>query len=216
MNFVTQPSVELYKAITHSAHRGRKAGGIENTQEWKTAASSPRRADWRGRVTLHFDRLHGDPPANACAPQIYAALLGSRAASREIEYGELTFFGDTRYAPRGKAVRDVLDRAADKLFRAGLKMPADVYEGPAMNHSYHEMIIGHGKCLSTVLISARPETIPDVGYEADYHRAQFLATQMALAQRGRAVVAITLKDLDERSLAALDEFFRQAIRHLEG
>jgi len=84
-----------------------------------------------------------------------------------------------------------------------------------MNHSYHEMIIGHGKCFSTVLISARPETIPDAGYDADYHRAQFLATQMALAQRGRAVVAITLKDLDERTLAALDEFFRQAIRHLE-
>jgi hypothetical protein len=38
---------------------------------------------------------------------------------------------------------------------------------------------------------------------------------MALAQRGRDVVSITLKDLEESSLAALDEFFRQAARHLE-
>ena len=45
---------------------------------------------------------------------------------------------------------------------------------------------------------------------ADYHRAQYLATQMALAERGRAVVSITLRDLEDGSLRALDEFFRQA------
>ena len=41
-------------------------------------------------------------------------------------------------------------------------------------------------------------------------RAQFLATQMALAERGRAVVSITLRDLEDGSLAALEEFFTQA------
>jgi len=97
----------------------------------------------------------------------------------------------------------VLDRAAEKLFRATLKVPVDVYEGPAMNHSYHEMIIGHGKCFSTVLAAGG-------GEPADYHRAQFLATQMALAERGRAVVSITLRDMEEASLRALDEFLRQA------
>jgi glucose-6-phosphate isomerase len=216
MNFVTQPSVELYKAITNKLHaEALKAGGIEQTKEWKSAASTPRRADWRGRVSLRYDRLPDGPPLNATAPQVYAALLSGRAAARSIEYGELTFFGDMRYSQRGKAVRTVLDRAGEKLFRSRLKMPVDVYEGPAMNHSYHEMIIGHGRCFSTILISGKVEAIPEAGYTADYHRAQFLATQMALAQRGRDVVSITLKDLEESSLAALDEFFRQAARQIE-
>jgi hypothetical protein len=69
------------------------------------------------------------------------------------------------------------------------------------------MIIGHGKCFSTALIAAG-------GEPADYHRAQFLATQMALAERGRAVVSIALRDMEEGSLRALDEFFRQAATHL--
>jgi hypothetical protein len=99
-------------------------------------------------------------------------------------------------------VRAVLDRAAERLFHARLKMPADVYEGPAMNHSYHETIIGHGGCFSTIVIAESAG--------ADYHRAQYLATQMALAERGRAVVSIALRDLEDGSLRALDEFFRQA------
>jgi hypothetical protein len=101
----------------------------------------------------------------------------------------------------------VLDRAAESLFRGASKIPVDVYEGPAMNHSYHEMIIGYGKCFSTILIA-------DPGEPADYHYAQFLATQMALEERGRAVVSITLRDLEEGSLRALDEFFRQAATHM--
>ena len=83
-----------------------------------------------------------------------------------------------------------------------------------MNHSYHEMIIGHGKCLSTILISDAPEQIAAIGYTADYHRCQFLATLTALAQRNRPVVAIALKDLEAPSLAALDEFFSQAAKHV--
>jgi glucose-6-phosphate isomerase len=210
MNFVTQPGVELYKAITNRLHsEAEKASGIENTREWQRFAGTERQAKWRGGVTLHYDRLPGDVDG-ATAPAIYAALLCRLAAARAVTYGELTFFGDMRYSPRGRAMRTVLHRAGETLFRSRLKMPVDVYEGPAMNHSYHEMIIGHGGCFSTVLLSEKAERLPAAGYTADYHKAQFLATQMALAERGRAVVAITVKDLEPATLAALDEFFRQA------
>ena len=114
-------------------------------------------------------------------------------------------------SPKGRLVRKGLERAAQKIFRTRLKMPVDVYEGPAMNHSYHEMIIGHGKCFSTVLLSEAQEQLPAAGYRAGYHVAQFLATKLALEQRGRAVVALLLKDLGEKSLAALDEFFQQTL-----
>ena len=84
-----------------------------------------------------------------------------------------------------------------------------------MNHSYHEMIIGHGRCFSTVLLSEKSERLVAADYTADYHKAQFLATQMALAERGRRVVAITVKDLEPATLAGLDEFFRQAAAHIK-
>ncbi len=211
MNFVTQPGVELYKAITNRVHaESQEAGGIEKTQEWMKMQSSPRRAKWRNALTLDFDRL---PECvnieGGTAPAIYAAILKSLVCQQSIDYGELTFFGDTRFSLQGRAMRKSLDRAAERVFRASLKMPADVYEGPAMNHSYHEMVIGHGKALSTVLLSEKAERIPAAGYTADYHRAQFLATQMALAERGRFVVAITLKDLESATLSALDDFFHQ-------
>jgi glucose-6-phosphate isomerase len=209
MNFVTQPGVELYKAITGRIYsQAQKAGGVEKTPEWTSTQSSPRKCRYRNAVTLYCDRL----PQSICiadgaAPSVYGSLLRSLAADRRIEYGELTFFGDTRYSPGGRAMLKVLERAGERVFRTALRMPVDIYEGPAMNHSYHEMIIGHGRCLSTVLLSEKAERIPAADYTADYHRAQFLATQMALAERGRLVVSITLKDLEESSLAALDHFF---------
>jgi glucose-6-phosphate isomerase len=207
VNFVTQPNVELYKSIANRLHtEARRAGGITKIKEWR---ETPQTAVWRGRVSLHWDRLKGcTEPKAATAPAIYASLLRQFYDDRRIEYGELTFFGDTRYSSRGRALRAVLDRGAERLFRAALKMPADVYEGPAMNHSYHEMIIGCGKCFSTILLADADEV-------ADYHGAQFLATQMALAERGRAVVSITLRDLEKPTLAALDEFFKQAATHVK-
>jgi len=194
MNFVTQPSVELYKSITSR---------LMKSSAWEKAAASPHRASWRNVVTLRAD--HRDLP-EGCAPAAYAAMLASSGA----QYGELTFFGDTRYDAKGKAVRAVLDRAAELIFRKKRKQPVDVYEGPAMNHSYHEMIIGHGGCFTTIVISDANSNSED----SVYHRTQFLATEQALAERGRDVVAIHLKDLSERSLAALDEFFREAARAL--
>jgi glucose-6-phosphate isomerase len=217
MNFVTQPSVELYKAITSPlARQAEKAGGIEKTAEWQGFRNSPRQTRWRGGVVFHYDRLPATySPAGASAAEQYAALLSQLTLSRTVEYGELTFFGDTRYAPSGLKLRRVLDKAAEGVFRAGLKIPVDVYEGPAMNHSYHEMIIGHGRCFSTVLLSEKAEKLTEAGYTADYHRAQFLATQMALAQRGRLVVAITVRDLEEASLRALGEFFEEVARRFK-
>lgn len=219
MNFVTPPGVELYKSIAHRVHaEALRAGNIVKTREWKRAEDTPQSSVWRGRVTLRWDRLPASVrPEGATAPAIYASFLrrffgmppvfGAAPAERQCEYGELTFFGDMRYSARGRAVRSVLDRSAEAVFRVMLKAPADVYEGPAMNHSYHEMIIGHGKCFSTILIA-------DHDQRADYHRAQFLATQIALAERGRAVVSISLRDREETTLGALEEFFRQAATHL--
>jgi len=215
MNFVTQPSVELYKSITNQLHASaEKLGGIEKTKEWQKMRNSTRQAAWRGRVTLFYDRMAAPDPCPAAAPKIYAEILKRMCASREIEYGELTFFGDTRYSVQGRALRTRLNRAGESLFRSRLKMPVDLYEGPAMNHSYHEMIIGHGKCFSTIVISDAPEQIANMGFTADYHRAQFLATLMALAQRQRPVVAIVLRDLEAATLAALEEFFQQAAKNV--
>jgi glucose-6-phosphate isomerase len=215
MNFVTQPSVELYKAITNRLYSAaQRAGGIAHAKEWRNFLDAKDQARWRAVVTLRFDKAPHDGRGST-APEIYAAILRRLFGARAAEYGELTFFGDTRYSPQGRSVRKVLDRAAERLFRSRLRAPADVYEGPAMNHSYHEMIIGHGKCFSTVLLSEKAESLPAAGYDADYHRAQFLATQMALAERNRPVASITLRDLEERSLEALDEFFQQTVRHLK-
>jgi len=133
---------------------------------------------------------------------------------RKIEYAELTFYGDTRYRPEGKQLREVLHRAA-AAFERRLGIWTDVYEGPAMNHSYHEMIIGHGKCFSTVLLSEKQEHLSAPKYDPDYHIAQFLATRLALERKGRRVVALLLKDMSDESIARLDEFFREAAVYLK-
>ena len=215
MNFVTQPGVELYKSIANRLHiEAGKAGGIEKTKAWQAMAASARQARWHGALTLYYDGIRPDTSkddtAKDDAPRIYASILGRLARARQAEYGELTFFGDTRFTPLGRRLRKCLDRAGERLFRTRWKMPVDVYEGPAMNHSYHEMIIGHGKCFSTVLLSEKQEQIAAADYRPDYHVAQFLATKLALEQRGRPVVAIALKDLSDRTLAVLEDFFRQA------
>lgn len=216
MNFVTQPGVELYKAITNPLYEhSRVVGGIEKVPEWQKMKAAPRQKKFRGLLTLFYDRLPCEVELDGrTAPEAYAALLKQFADSRVIEYGELTFFGDTRYDARGRALRKRLEKAAGRVFRQRLRIPVDLYEGPAMNHSYHEMIIGHGRCFSTVLLSEKAEKIPAAKYNANYHRAQFLATQMALEQRGRLVVALTLKDLEEPSLDAVDAFFAEVARCL--
>ena len=190
MNFVTQPGVELYKSIASEIFdEAAQKGGIENTTAW---SKIPRDKElWQGVVSI--------------SPKRYAALL-SRSKAR---YAELTYFGDMRYSPEGRALRACLDRAANRVFRMPRKMPVDIYEGPAMNHSYHEMIIGHGGCFSTVLLSEKQSRFPAAGYDPDYHMAQYLATKTALERRHRDVVALTIQDTTEKSLETLDEFFRE-------
>lgn len=216
MNFVTQPGVELYKSITSRVHAAAgQAGGILASESWARMTQPETTLKYRGGITLHFPWTGAAAVTTKNAAEAYAHLVKHFAASGSIGSGELTFFGDTRYSPRGRAVARALDRAADAVFRAGLKMPADVYEGPAVNHSYHEMIIGHGRCFSTVLASLDTASIPAIGYDAEYHLAQFLATQMALAGRGRPVVAILLDNPGESTLRALGEFFQSAARFLK-
>jgi hypothetical protein len=216
MNFVTQPSVELYKTIAGEIYAESKgAGSVSNTSAWCSMAASPRQVSWRRRLTMYYDTLEADAePGDAAS--VYASLVRQLYSNRRVEYGELTFFGDLRLSPDGRAMRTLLERAADRVFRRMLRVPADVYEGPAMNHSYHEMIIGHGRCFSTVLLSRKQASITSIDYTSEYHASQFLATRMALARRGRPVVAIMLNDLTETSRTALDDFFAAVARHLKG
>ncbi len=184
MNFVTQPSVELYKSIASEIFQnpGDSWQGLTATQEQWT-------------------------------PVIYAEALRS-AVRAGATYAELTFFGDMRYSDAGRQVRRILETSADRVFRMPLKMPVDIHEGPAMNHSYHEMIIGHGGCFSTLIASARQARFPGAAYEPDYHMAQFLATKTALERRGRAVVPLLIKDLEPASLEGLEKFFNEVAANL--
>ena len=84
-----------------------------------------------------------------------------------------------------------------------------------MNHSFHEMIIGYGRGFSTVVLSEKQSSIRKLAYRSDYHRAQWLATERALTDRGRAVIPITVRDLSERSLETLAEFFKEAARRVK-
>jgi len=216
MNFVTQPSVELYKTIAAEIHAdAKRAGAASKTRAWCSMVGSARQATWRRRLTMYYDTLNGNAGTGDAA-SMYAALLRQLHADRTIEYGELTFFGDLRFGAAGRAMRATLEGAADRVFRRALQAPADVYEGPAMNHSYHEMIIGHGRCFSTVFLSRRQESISSIGYTPDYHVSQFLATRMALARRGRPVVAIVVTDMGEATRAAVDDFFAAVATHLKG
>ena len=187
MNFVTQPAVELYKAIASEiSAEAKQVGGITATSAWKALGAGRR---WRGVVAVE-------------TPE---SIAGAIRAAR-IEYGELTFFGDMRYSEGGRRMRKALETAGQRLFRSKLKMPVDIYEGPAMNHSYHEMVIGHGRCFSIVLLPEKDNP------QAEYHVAQFLATKLALERKQRLVRAILVKDLSSESIETLEDFFSEAAR----
>jgi glucose-6-phosphate isomerase len=214
MNFVTQPGVESYESITGKIHaEGQKSGGADKSGSWAKLTDPEKSVKYRGGVSLHFPFIEGCAVTTKNAAQAYAQILRHFAEPRTIDTGELTFFGDTRYSHRGRAVRKVLDRAAEEVFRSRLRMPADVYEGPAMSHSCHEMIVGHRRRFSTMLISVDSDSNPN--NEGEYHRAQFLAAQIALSACGRPVVAILMDNLGETGLRALGEFFQSASRYLK-
>jgi len=209
MNFVTQPGVELYKKIAARLHRK------PQREQTRYRATAP------GGITLYYDSLIDAGlltaaelgPPRAGAAEILARALGRLRERKQIEYLELTFYGDTRYRAEGRALAKTL-RARGAALGGKLGMLADVYEGPAMNHSYHEMIIGHGRCFSIVMLARRQAAIRSLDYRPDYHKAQWLATKLALAERGRAVVAVTLPSVEAASRRALAAFCGQVARRL--
>lgn len=223
MNFVTQPSVELYKAIASDIHEeSTNAGGIDKTAIWKSYTKSKRRLTWLGGLSIQFDGLlelglideRDIKQQNGNAPIVLAGVLSELVRQNAVSYGELTFFGDMRYGSTGKRLQRVLHSAADSIFRTRLKMPADVYEGPAMNHSYHEMIIGHGGAVSIVILPEKGTSIPKLKYTPDYHRAQWIATQQALRKRGRAVIGLMIRDASETSVETLSRFLAETARNV--
>ena len=86
MNFVTQPGVELYKAITNRLHaEAREAGGIEKYAGVDRVCARRRgRPSWRGRVTLHYDRLewHATPKEGTAAASLRRASAQCVARTR--------------------------------------------------------------------------------------------------------------------------------------
>lgn len=215
MNFVTQPNVELYKTIAGEIYsESKQAGAATRTSAWRSMSESTRQATWRRRLTLFYDGID-DQAAGDDAVKVYASMLARLFDSRAAEYGELTYFGDLRYSEQGRAMRALLRDAADTVFRRTLRVPVDVYEGPAMNHSYHEMIIGHGHGFSTVLLSRKQASIPRIGYTSEYHVAQFLATRLALVRRHRPVAAILLEDLTAASRRVAERFFAAVASQLK-
>lgn len=223
MNFVEQPGVELYKDYARKIDdQTQQKGNIDRTDAWRSVMKADTRLKWIGGLSVDFGPLlhlgllteqdlkdcHNNPT------EVYARAVESLRQAKKISYAELTYFGDTRYQSTGSHVLKTLDEAADVLFRSRLKMPVDVYEGPAMNHSFHEMIIGFGHGFSTVVISEQQASIPELGYKADYHRAQWLATLKALEDRKRAVVALTIKDTSEKSAKTLKAFFAETAKRV--
>ena len=102
MNFVTQPAVELYKAITSEIYKeAAEVGGIRESSAWKalTAGAGKR---WKGVVGLE-------------TPETLAAAITGAFNHHKINYGELTFFGDTRYSEEGTQIRAILDEAANRI-----------------------------------------------------------------------------------------------------
>lgn len=177
-------------------------GGVQKTAAWEAAMRSPHRVVFSDSLTLHYGRLCAAIEDDGLsAPKLYAAVIRNLTREGRLEYGEFTFFGDTRYTRQGAALRKLTQRAAEDLFGARLKMPVDVSEGPPAR--------GEGKCLSTLLISEKQEHLPAARYSADHHVAQFLGTQCALAEQNRPVVAIALKDLEQPALDSLGDFFRR-------
>jgi glucose-6-phosphate isomerase len=223
MNFVTQPGVELYKDYAREINEeAQTKGSIEKTDAWRSVMKADTRLNWMGGLSVDFGPLvrlgllsEEDIRASHSNPtEVYAKAVESLRQIGAISYGELTYFGDTRYQKSGRLLLKTLDEAAELLFLSRLKMPVDVYEGPAMNHSYHEMIIGFGRGFSTVAIAEQHVSIPSLGYQADYHRAQWLATLKALEDRNRAVVALTIKDSSEKSIKTLKAFFAETAKRV--
>ncbi len=217
LKFVAPANAGSRGSIGHRLYqRSRKIGGVEKSEEWRAMVTSPRRVKHRNCVTLYYDTVDIDLDTGVLdAPATYATIVKTLVAGEHIDYAELAFFGDTRYSQRGRSLLKALHRSAERLYRSRLKMPADVYEGPATDHSDQKTVADAGRSLSTLILSEKQERLARVDYTAQHHLAQFVATRLALAGRGRAVLVLTIKDLEEPSLTSLEDFFRQAATSLK-
>ncbi len=196
------------QALLEDAER---AGGTEKGKAWREMVTSPHRARHRGLVNLYYDGPNtGIQPDVMDAPTVFATIVKNILAERNVECAEMIYFGDTRYCARGRAVLKVLQRSAERLFRSRLKLAVDVCEGPPAGPP------PSGKCLAVLLLNEKAERLPAADFNARHHQALFLAARLDLAKRGRNVVAVTIKDLDEGTIGALEDFFRQATAALRG
>jgi hypothetical protein len=134
-------------------------------------------------------------------PKTLAASISSAAKSRAITCGEIAFFGDLHYAAHAPVLRKILDGAARLLFRTPFKMPANVLEAPA------ELLDSHDNCFTILVISASQSRFALAAFEPDRHIADFLAARLALEKQHRLVRAILVKDLNDDSIAGLEQFF---------
>ena len=121
MNFAARPGADFEESIASRIFdEAQEAGGASHTAcleaHGLVAAASrvSRRPDPALRSPRPEFRAGRNGRARSSTPPSCAAWL----AERRIEYGDLTFFGDTRYSPAGVAVRRILDRAAESSVRA--------------------------------------------------------------------------------------------------
>ncbi len=209
--FLASEGAAPYRSIVKGLlEEPKTTSGMERSSEWQLMTTSPRRTRHRDSLRLFWHLLKFDVDATGLdAPAVYAAVLKHLLSNGSIDQAEFTFFGDTLYAPRGKAMLKALHRSAERVFRSRLKMAVDIREGPAMSAARLATSRKRGTCLTTLLLSEKAEKVAGAGHNANCHVAQFLATQRVLADRGYPVMAIILKDLEEPSITALEDFFRQ-------
>lgn len=214
--FISSAGGGPYRTIVKGLLEEPKPGsGMDRTSAWQTMTSSPRRARHRDSLKLFWHLLEMDIDTKGMdAPMLYAAFVKQLTTSRSVDQAELTYFGDTRYSSRGKALLKALHRSAERVYRSRLKMAVDVCEGPVMSATCLASNLKRRNCFATLILSEKIEKLAAAGHNANYHVAQFLATQRLLADRGSPSVVITLKDLEEPSIASLEDFFRQVATSL--
>ncbi len=123
MNFVTQPNVELYKSIANRLHaESQRAGGIEKTKEWRQSigysaqcclARKSYAALGPAACYVRTQRIH-----RSCDLRVAVARFHKRS---RVRIRRADVFWRYPVFAAGRAARAVLDRAAERLFRARLQ-----------------------------------------------------------------------------------------------
>jgi len=100
MNFVTQPSVELYKTIAGEIYAdAKRAGGVSKTAAWCSLTGSVRQSSWRRRLTMYYDTVDAEAGSGDAAARDSSTVpfeggterrhvrkpVGGRSAQRDAE-----------------------------------------------------------------------------------------------------------------------------------